>query len=121
MRRTPVRLVALLLSAPLVLGTLAGPVQAATTAPAAPAAPGRDPFVPLITEPGSEAASGSTAPDPATAPGAAGSGGSGSDDPATELPRTGPRTGPLTGLAALLVLVGAVLSHAGRRSVVPLS
>src|SRR5687767_1809956 len=121
MRRTPVRLVAVLLSAPLVLGALAGPVQAATTAPAAPAAPGRDPFVPLITEPGSEAASGSTAPDPATAPDAAGSVGSGSGDPATELPRTGPRTGPLTGLAALLVLVGAVLARAGRRSVVPLS
>lgn len=120
MRRMPVRLAAVLLSVPLALGSLTGPGQAATGAPAAPAAPGRDPFVPLITTPGGETAPGSAAgPDRASAPGAERPLGSGSDGPVTELPRTGPRTGPLTGLAVLLVVLGAALARAGgRRSVV---
>ena len=115
MRRTPVRLAAVLLSVPLVLGTPVGPAQAAAGAPAGPAAPARDPFVPLVPAPGGDAAtSGTVGPDPAAAPPPDGSVPGGSS-PATELPRTGPHTGPLTGLAAVLLGTGAVLVRAGAR------
>jgi hypothetical protein len=124
MHRPPLRLAAVLLSVPLAVGAVAGPslAQSSPGAASGPAAPGRDPFLPLITAPGGESATGGAAsPDPdASSPGPSSSrdtsvpGGSGVA-PLTELPRTGPRTGPLAAVTALLLLAGGVLVRAGAR------